>query len=89
MRILTEDRKNGTEVLLVTSPVDVYQIVLGKFLASLTVFLVMFASTFIYLAIIYILDGKPEIPMLIGGYIGIPAGWGIIYSNWSFRIFPD
>lgn len=29
MRILTEDRKNGTEVLLVTSPVDVYQIVLG------------------------------------------------------------
>lgn len=70
MRILTEDRKNGTEVLLVTSPVDVYQIVLGKFLASFTVFLVMFASTFIYLAIIYILGGKPEIPMLIGGYIG-------------------
>ncbi|NLM11458.1 MAG: ABC transporter permease subunit [Clostridiaceae bacterium] len=70
MRILTEDRKNGTEVLLVTSPVDVYQIVLGKFLAAFTVFMVMFASTFIYLAIIYILGGQPEIPMLIGGYIG-------------------
>jgi len=70
MRILTEDRKNGTEVLLVTSPVDVYQIVLGKFLASFTVFLVMLASTFIYLIIIYVLGGKPEIPMLIGGYIG-------------------
>lgn len=70
MRILTEDRKNGTEVLLVTSPVDVYQIVLGKFLAAFTVFMVMFASTFIYLAIIYILGGKPEVPMLVGGYIG-------------------
>jgi len=70
MRILTEDRKNGTEVLLVTSPVDVYKIVLGKFLASFTVFLVMLASTFIYLIIIYVLGGKPEIPMLIGGYIG-------------------
>jgi len=69
MRILTEDRKNGTAVLLVTSPVDVYQIVLGKFLASFTVFMVMFASSFIYLAIIYILGGKPEIPRLIGGYI--------------------
>ncbi|HEY8422911.1 MAG TPA: ABC transporter permease [Thermoclostridium sp.] len=70
MRILTEDRKNGTEVLLVTSPVDVYQIVLGKFLAAFTVFMVMFASTFIYLIIIYILGGRPEIPVLVGGYIG-------------------
>lgn len=70
MRIMTEDRKQGTEVLLVTSPADVHQIVLGKFFASFTVFLVMFALTFIYLIIIYILGGKPEIPMLIGGYLG-------------------
>lgn len=69
MRILTEDRKNGTEVLLVTSPVNITQIVLGKFLASFTVFLMMFASTLIYLVILYILGGKPEVPMLIGGYL--------------------
>lgn len=71
MRILTEDRKNGTEVLLVTSPVNITQIVLGKFLASFTVFLVMFASTFIYLIILYILGGQPEIPRLIGGYLAL------------------
>lgn len=70
MRILTEDRKNGTEVLLVTSPASVTQIILGKYLASFTVFLVMFASTLIYTAILYILGGKPEVPMLIGGYTG-------------------
>ncbi|NLN64341.1 MAG: ABC transporter permease subunit [Clostridiaceae bacterium] len=69
MRILTEDRKNGTEVLLVTSPSSITQIVLGKFLASFTVFMVMFLSTFIYLAILYILGGAPEIPMVIGGYL--------------------
>ncbi len=69
MRILTEERKNGTEVLLVTSPVNITQIVLGKFLASFTVFLVMYASTLIYLVILYILGGKPEVPMLIGGYL--------------------
>lgn len=69
MRILAEDRKNGTEVLLVTSPVDITRIVLGKFLASFTVYLVMFASTLIYLVIMYILGGKPEVPMLIGGYL--------------------
>lgn len=70
MRILTEDRKNGTEVLLVTSPASVTQIVLGKYLASFTVFLVMFTSTLLYTAILYILGGKPEVPMLIGGYTG-------------------
>lgn len=69
MRILTEDRKNGTEVLLVTSPVEITQIVLGKFLAAFSVFLVMFASTLLYTVILYILGGKPEVPMLIGGYL--------------------
>ncbi|NLK68248.1 MAG: ABC transporter permease [Clostridiaceae bacterium] len=69
MRIMSEDRKNGTEVLLITSPADVYQIVIGKFLGSFTVFLVMFALTFIYLIILFVLGGQPEIPRLIGGYI--------------------
>lgn len=69
MRIMSEDRKNGTEVLLITSPADVHQIVIGKFLGSFTVFLVMYASTFIFLIILYILGGQPEIPRLIGGYI--------------------
>lgn len=80
MRILTEDRKNGTEVLLVTSPVDVTQIVLGKFLASFTVFLVMFASTLLYLVILYILGGQPEVPMLIGGYLALLLVGGAFVS---------
>ncbi len=70
MRILTEDRKNGTEVLLVTSPVDIMQIVLGKYLAAFSVFLVMYAATFIYPIILFALGGKLEVPMLIGGYLG-------------------
>ena len=71
MRILTEDRKNGTEILLVTSPASVTQIVMGKFLASFTVFFVMFSSTLLYTVILYLLGGKPEVPMLLGGYIGL------------------
>lgn len=69
MRILTEDRKNGTEVMLVTSPVEIADIVIGKYLASLTVFLVMYALTFVYPIIIIALGGKMEIPMLVGGYL--------------------
>jgi len=69
MRILTEDRKNGTEVMLVTSPVEIVDIVIGKYLASLTVFLVMYVLTFVYPIIIIALGGKMEIPMLLGGYL--------------------
>jgi len=69
MRILAEDRKNGTEVLLITSPVNLTGIVLGKYLASLFVFLVMTAITFIY-PIILIAFGAPFTTQLVGGYAG-------------------
>ena len=38
MRVLSEDRKNKTDQLILTAPVTVGQIVIGKFLALLTVF---------------------------------------------------
>lgn len=69
MRILAEDRKNGTEVLLITSPVNLTSIVLGKFFAAIAVFLTMTAITFIYPIILFIF-AKPAIAPLIGSYIG-------------------
>jgi ABC-2 type transport system permease protein len=70
MRVLTEDRKNGTEVLLITSPVSLTSIVVGKFLATLFVFLVMICITFIYPIIIFSF-GKPPVAPLISSYIGL------------------
>jgi ABC-2 type transport system permease protein len=70
MRILAEDRKNGTEVLLITSPCSIIDIVLGKYLASLFVFLVMIAITFIYPTILIAFGGKLTV-QLVGGYVGI------------------
>ena len=69
MRIIAEDRKNGTEVLLLTSPVSLTNIVLGKYLAALLVFTVMTFLTLVYPIILFIF-GKPALAMLIGGYIG-------------------
>lgn len=69
MKIIAEDRKNGTEVLLVTSPASLTNIVLGKYLASFTVFLVMTCLTFIYPIITFIF-GKPPVAQLIGAYLG-------------------
>ncbi|MCX7921167.1 MAG: ABC transporter permease [Clostridia bacterium] len=69
MRLLAEDRKNGTEVLLVTSPSSLSGIVVGKYLAALFVFLVMTALTFIYPAVLAIF-GAPITAKLIGAYVG-------------------
>lgn len=69
MRILAEDRKNGTEVLLLTSPVNLAGIVIGKYFAALSVFLVMVIVSFIY-PIILCAFGASITPQLVGGYVG-------------------
>lgn len=68
MRILAEDRKNGTEVLLITSPVNITGIVVGKYLAAVFVFLVMTGITLVYQVILFSF-GKPAVAQLIGGYV--------------------
>ena len=35
MRMFAEERKNGTEQLLLTSPISIFKIVMGKLLAAL------------------------------------------------------
>ncbi|NLL97274.1 MAG: ABC transporter permease [Clostridiaceae bacterium] len=69
MRSMAEDKKNGTEVLLLTSPVRVTEIVLGKFLAAFSVFLVMTGVTLIF-PLITIVAGKPDIALILSSYFG-------------------
>jgi ABC-2 type transport system permease protein len=69
MRILAEDRKNGTEVLLITSPSSIVSIVIGKYLAVYFVFLVMTFLTFIF-PITQLAFGARFTSQLVGGYVG-------------------
>lgn len=69
MKLLADEKKSGTEVLLVTSPASLTSIVVGKYLAAFSVFLVMTGITFIYPIILSVL-GEPYIPEVIGGYVG-------------------
>ena len=59
MRILAEERKNKTDQLILTAPVSVWKIVLGKYLALETVFAVPCAILCLY-------------PLLLGRYGSIP-----------------
>jgi ABC-2 type transport system permease protein len=70
MRLFAEEKKIGTEELLYTSPVSVGQIVLGKFLASLTVLAAMLALTGLLSALTFVY-GNPELPPVLNGYLGL------------------
>ena len=52
MRMFSEERKNGTEQLLLTSPRSVTSIVLGKFLAATTIIIISLLLSIVYAIII-------------------------------------
>lgn len=77
MRTFADERKFGTEVLLMTSPVNVVQIILGKYLANLTVFIFMIASS-LFFPIFTALNGEVVISQLICAYVGF-FFWGAMF----------
>ncbi len=69
MRLIAEERGTKTDQLLLTSPVSVWSIVLGKLLAALCVFGIAMATTFPYVVIIAI-HGSAVWGQIISTYIG-------------------
>lgn len=69
MRGFTEDRKSGTDVLLLTSPASIYEVVIGKFFAAFTLLLIMTSSTLIHLLFTLGFGGTIDAKTL-GAYIG-------------------
>lgn len=51
MRMFAEERKNGTEQLLMTSPISIFKIVIGKLFAAIVVILITLLLSLIFLAI--------------------------------------
>lgn len=70
MRLIAEERKNYTAELLFTSPLRVIHIVLGKFLASLILFLVMMALSAIHIVVL-VVYGNPDLGPVLSGYLGL------------------
>ncbi len=52
MRSFSEERKTGTEQLLLTSPISITKIVLGKFIAALAIVILTEICTFMYFGIL-------------------------------------
>lgn len=69
MRIFAEERKNGTEQLVLTSPVSIVGVVLGKFLAAMSVIGVALLVSFMYFGIVSYF-GNPNIIVLLVTMLG-------------------
>ncbi len=69
MRLWSEEEKNGTAELLKTSPLTLWEIVVGKYLGACSFFLVMSAGTLVYLVFILSL-GNPDLLPLLSNYLG-------------------
>ena len=74
MRSLAEEKKEGTFELLATKPLTDWDIVIGKYLASLTLVLFALIPTVIYYVSVYQLGatvGNIDSGAVIGSYIGL------------------
>lgn len=83
MGLLTEERKQGIDQLLFTTPLGVTEFVLGKFLAAFSVYSIMIAFTFMYPAVLDIF-GTPDYGSIISAYIGLLLVGGVFLSIGTF-----
>jgi ABC-2 type transport system permease protein len=79
MRTYSEEKRSGTIELLLTSPLSDFQIIMGKFLGAMALFLIMLAVTLIHIAILFVY-GRPEWKPIVTAYIGLVLLGGCFIS---------
>jgi ABC-2 type transport system permease protein len=70
MRHFAEERRLGTLELLLTAPISLGSIVLGKWLASLTLCLLMFLGTLLF-PLVLAYYGDPDWGVMVTSYLGL------------------
>ena len=69
MRLIAEEQKLGTIELLLTSPIRDWEIVFGKFLASLVFFIFTLTLTLYFVGLLF-WYGNPEVGPIFTSYLG-------------------
>ena len=79
MRTYSEEKRSGTIELLLTSPLTDVQIIVGKFLGALGLYVAMLLVTVVYIAILFVY-GNPEWRPLVASYLGLLLMGGAFLS---------
>lgn len=70
MRLLAEEKRLGTIEMLMTAPVTEAQVVIGKYLAALAFYVILWIPTLAY-TVVLTKYGTPDYGEFLAGYIGI------------------
>lgn len=79
MRLLSDDKRQRTDQALLTAPVSLTGIALGKFFAALLVFTLAISVTLIY-AVVMAFQIVPDWLVIFGNYLGLLLLGGLIIS---------
>lgn len=70
MKLISDELRSGTIETLMTAPVTEAEIVLGKFLGVLGLYVILLAMTLVYL-VLMALYGQPDTGVAVMGYLGM------------------
>jgi ABC-2 type transport system permease protein len=79
MRLFAEEKRTGTVELLFTSPVKDMEIILGKWLGALLLYLCVLAMSMINIALLFAW-GKPDLKPVLVGYLGLVLQGGALLA---------
>lgn len=80
MRLFSEEKRQKSDQALFTAPVGLAGIVMGKFLATLLLYLLGLSITLVYGMVIAFGGAIPDWTLLIGNYLGLALVGGLIIS---------
>lgn len=70
MHLFAEERRSGTIELLMTYPIQDWEVVMGKFLAGFALFMGMLLMTF-HFPLFLFMWGNPDPGAIVAGYLGL------------------
>jgi len=86
MRLFAEEKRNGTIELLTTSPIRDVEIVLGKWLAALGLYVCMLFFPVLNFAFLFKYGNPDWKPVVIGCSVVAASRWVVGYWNVYFHV---
>lgn len=83
MRLIAEEKQTGTLVLLTSSPIRDWEIVLGKFLSG-WIFLSLITLSTVFMPLLIMVHGKISLGHVAAGYLGLILLGGATFAIGTF-----
>src|SRR5579863_3394194 len=83
MRLFAEEKRTGTIELLMTSPIRDWEIILGKWLGALTMYLCVLGVSALNVALLFAW-GRPDWRPILTGYLGLILQGGTVLAIGTF-----